>query len=131
MTYEMKNERLNKWVQEVTELCQPDRVDWCDGSKEEYDRQMANMVAEDRVIPLKKRPNCFLVRSDPGDVARERSIRPTAQVRDVHRDPSPRLEYARALGEDVAQHLEILEVRRGNPVLAELELVLLAREVGR
>lgn len=70
MTYQMKNERLNNWVREVTDLCQPDKVYWCDGSKEEYDRLMAQMVAEGRAIPLKRRPSSFLFRSDPSDVAR-------------------------------------------------------------
>lgn len=70
MTYEMKNEKLKQWVQEIRNLCQPDAVCWCDGSKEEYDRLMAQMVMEGRAIPLKKRPNCFLFRSDPSDVAR-------------------------------------------------------------
>ena len=70
MAYQMKNEKLNNWVREVADLCQPDKVHWCDGSKEEYDSLMAQMVAEGRVTPLKKRPNCFLFRSDPSDVAR-------------------------------------------------------------
>jgi len=73
MTYEIKNEKLNNWVREVADLCQPDKVYWCDGSKEEYDRLMAQMVAEGRAIPLKKRPNGFLFRSDPSDVARVES----------------------------------------------------------
>ncbi len=64
------NHRLNQWVREVAELCQPDRIHWCDGSKEEYDRLMAQMVARGSAIPLKKRPNSFLFRSDPSDVAR-------------------------------------------------------------
>ena len=70
MTYQVKNEKLNQWVREVAHLCQPDKIYWCDGSKEEYDRLMAQMVAEGRAIPLKRRPNCFLFRSDPSDVAR-------------------------------------------------------------
>ena len=70
MTYQVKNEKLNNWVREVADLCQPDKIHWCDGSKEEYDRLMAQMVAEGRATPLKKRPNCFLFRSDPSDVAR-------------------------------------------------------------
>ena len=70
MTYEMKNEKLKKWVKEIADLCQPDEVYWCDGSKKEYDKLMAQMVAEGRATPLKKRPNCFLFRSDPSDVAR-------------------------------------------------------------
>jgi phosphoenolpyruvate carboxykinase (GTP) len=65
MTYQMKNEKLKNWVREVTDLCQPDNIYWCDGSKEEYDRLMTQMVAEGRAVPLKKRPNSFLFRSDP------------------------------------------------------------------
>ena len=70
MTYKMKNEKLNKWVQEITALCQPDKIYWCDGTKKEYDTLMAEMVAVGRATPLKKRPNSFLFRSDPSDVAR-------------------------------------------------------------
>jgi phosphoenolpyruvate carboxykinase (GTP) len=65
-----KNEVLNRWVQEAVEMCRPDSVHWCDGSKEEYDRLMAGMVAGGSAIALKKRPNSFLFRSDPSDVAR-------------------------------------------------------------
>ncbi len=64
------NDRLNRWVQEVARHCQPDRIHWCDGTKEEYDRLMAEMVARGSAIPLKKRPNSFLFRSHPSDVAR-------------------------------------------------------------
>ncbi|MBC7227798.1 MAG: phosphoenolpyruvate carboxykinase (GTP) [Thermoflexales bacterium] len=64
------NDRLTRWVQEVARHCQPDRIHWCDGTKEEYDRLMAQMVARGSAIPLKKRPNSFLFRSHPSDVAR-------------------------------------------------------------
>ena len=66
----VKNERLNNWVGEMAALCQPDTVHWCDGSKEEYDRLMAQMVKIGMAFPLKKRPKSFLFRSDPSDVAR-------------------------------------------------------------
>ncbi|MGQ9717839.1 MAG: phosphoenolpyruvate carboxykinase (GTP) [Anaerolineae bacterium] len=64
------NGRLTRWVQEIAQHCQPDRIHWCDGTKEEYDRLMAMMVARGSAIPLKKRPNSFLFRSHPSDVAR-------------------------------------------------------------
>jgi phosphoenolpyruvate carboxykinase (GTP) len=64
------NTRLNQWVQECATLCQPDSVYWCDGSTAEYNRLMQQMVASGMAIPLKKRPNSFLFRSDPSDVAR-------------------------------------------------------------
>jgi phosphoenolpyruvate carboxykinase (GTP) len=70
MTYTVKNEKLNQWVREVAAMCQPDAICWCDGSQQEYDRLMAQMVKSGMAIPLKKRPNSFLFRSDPSDVAR-------------------------------------------------------------
>ncbi len=70
MQYEVKNKRLAEWVREVAELVQPDDVYWCDGSKEEYDRLMQEAVETGAATPLPKRPNSFLFRSDPSDVAR-------------------------------------------------------------
>jgi phosphoenolpyruvate carboxykinase (GTP) len=65
-----KNEKLIGWVREVVELCKPDSVYWCDGSKAEYDMLMKLMQDLGMAIPLKKRPNSFLFRTDPSDVAR-------------------------------------------------------------
>ncbi len=70
MAYLVKNAKLNNWVHEVAKMCQPDAIYWCNGSTEEYNRLMAQMVRGGSAIPLKKRPNCFLFRSDPSDVAR-------------------------------------------------------------
>ncbi|MBI2211932.1 MAG: phosphoenolpyruvate carboxykinase (GTP), partial [Deltaproteobacteria bacterium] len=66
----MTNEKLNNWVREVAALCGPDAIHWCDGSKQEYDRLMAQMVESGAATPLRRRPNSFLFRSDPSDVAR-------------------------------------------------------------
>ena len=66
------NQRLLSWVEEMATLAKPDDIYWCDGSKEEYDRLCQQMVEAGTLIPLnqKKRPNSFLARSDPDDVAR-------------------------------------------------------------
>jgi phosphoenolpyruvate carboxykinase (GTP) len=70
MAYIVAHQTLNEWVREVVDLCQPDGVHWCDGTTEEYDRLMAKMVAAGKATPLAKRPNSFLFRSTPSDVAR-------------------------------------------------------------
>ncbi len=66
------NSRLLAWVDEVAAKCKPIRIYWCDGSAEEYDRLCAEMVKSGTFIKLsdKKRPNSYLCRSDPADVAR-------------------------------------------------------------
>jgi phosphoenolpyruvate carboxykinase (GTP) len=70
MNIDVKNEKLRAWIQKVSEMCQPNEIYVCDGTKEEYDRMMAIMLASGSAIPLEKRPNSFLFRSDPSDVAR-------------------------------------------------------------
>jgi phosphoenolpyruvate carboxykinase (GTP) len=67
-----KHNRLSTWVEDVAQLCKPDRVHWCDGSPEEYQAMLRLMVLTGVAVPLadEKRPNCILVRSSPGDVAR-------------------------------------------------------------
>ncbi len=70
MEIAVKNEKLKKWVEEIEQMCTPDNVYWCDGSKKEYNDLMSQMVESGMAIKLKKRRNSFLFRSDPSDVAR-------------------------------------------------------------
>jgi len=70
MTAKIKHEGLKSWVEEVAGMCRPDETYLCDGTREEYDRLMAQMVDAGVAIPLKERPHSFLFRSDPSDVAR-------------------------------------------------------------
>jgi phosphoenolpyruvate carboxykinase (GTP) len=64
------NTKLLSWVGEIARMVQPDNVIWCDGTKAEYDALMKIMVAGGMATTLAKRPNSFLFRSDPSDVAR-------------------------------------------------------------
>ncbi|BDS07850.1 phosphoenolpyruvate carboxykinase [GTP] [Oceaniferula spumae] len=63
---------LTSWITKMTKLCQPANVRWCDGSQEEWDELTELQVSTGTLTRLNPeiRPNSFLARSSPGDVAR-------------------------------------------------------------
>ncbi len=66
------NKKLIDWVDEIAALVTPERVEWCDGSAEEYDRLCQLLVDQGTFTRLAdaKRPSSYWCHSDPSDVAR-------------------------------------------------------------
>ena len=84
------NQKLLDWVEEWREIFQPDAVEWCDGSAEEYDRLCSLLVENGTFERLNdaKRPNSYLALSDPADVARVEDRTYIASEREVDAGPT-------------------------------------------
>ncbi|MGB8995340.1 MAG: phosphoenolpyruvate carboxykinase, partial [Pseudonocardiaceae bacterium] len=66
----ISHSRLLNWVRDIAELTNPDHVEWCDGSQQEWERLTAQLVDAGTVRRLARKPNSFWAVSDPADVAR-------------------------------------------------------------
>jgi len=66
------NKELQNWVDQVAKLTNPTAVHWCNGSNQEYQNFIAQMLESGDLLKLNHEtfPNCYLHRSDQTDVAR-------------------------------------------------------------
>ena len=65
MDHMTKNKKLEAWVKDMAALCEPAKVEWCDGSQAEYDRLCELLVKQGTFVKLdpKKRPGCYYAAS--------------------------------------------------------------------
>jgi phosphoenolpyruvate carboxykinase (GTP) len=70
------NPHVREWVEECFGLCEPDRVQWCDGSPRERQQLLGQGMDQGVLIELnqQKLPGCYLHRSNPNDVARTEQL---------------------------------------------------------
>ncbi|MDK8797714.1 phosphoenolpyruvate carboxykinase (GTP) [Corynebacterium sp. MSK044] len=101
-----ENEQLIEWINDAVELFQPEQVVFADGSDEEWDRLAAELVEKGTLIKLNedKRPNSFLARSHPSDVARVESRTFIASEKEEDAGPTNNWVEPSALKAEMTEH---------------------------
>jgi phosphoenolpyruvate carboxykinase (GTP) len=71
-----KHAELEKWVKEMADMCQPDKIVWIDGSEEEKKRLEKEAFSTGEIIELnqEKLPGCIYHRTALNDVARTEKL---------------------------------------------------------
>ena len=102
------NEQLIAWINEAVDLFEPDKVVFADGSREEWDRLTAELVDAGTLIKLneEKRPNSFLARSHPSDVARVESRTFISTVKEADAGPTNNWMRPEALKAEMREHFD-------------------------
>ena len=102
------NEALISWINDAVELFDPDRVVFADGSQEEWDRLAAELVEKGTLIKLneEKRPNSFLARSHPSDVARVESRTFISTEKEADAGPTNNWMRPEALKAEMREHFD-------------------------
>ena len=103
-----KNQALHDWVDDWNKIFEPDQVHWCDGSEEEYEKLTQELVESGTFIRLNEdlRPNSFLARSDPDDVARVESDTYIASVEEIDAGSTNNWREPNALKEEMLSHFQ-------------------------
>ena len=102
------NEQLIAWINEAVDLFEPDKVVFADGSREEWDRLTAELVDAGTLVKLNedKRPNSFLARSHPSDVARVESRTFISTENEEDAGPTNNWMKPAALKEEMLEHFK-------------------------
>ncbi|MEC7809940.1 MAG: phosphoenolpyruvate carboxykinase (GTP) [Actinomycetota bacterium] len=103
-----QNQSLKEWVAHWEKIFEPDQTHWCDGSEEEYEKFTKELVDSGTFIRLNDnlRPNSFLARSDPDDVARVESDTYIASTKEIDAGSTNNWREPNALKEEMLTHYQ-------------------------
>lgn len=103
-----ENEALIAWINEAVDLFNPDKVVFADGSEEEWQRLADELVSKGTLIKLneEKRPNSYLARSNPSDVARVESRTFISTEKQADAGPTNNWMKPDALKEEMREHFK-------------------------
>ena len=102
------NEQLIAWINEAVDLFEPEKVVFADGSDDEWNRLAAELVEAGTLIKLneEKRPNSYLARSNPSDVARVESRTFISTEHEEDAGPTNNWMKPAALKEEMLEHFK-------------------------